>query len=340
MVDGWHRSVVNRVLVTGGLGFIGKHLCKKLLELDFQVVCLDDESSSSSDAEDFIADSAGEKGQFSFVCGSVLDHGLVSSLVQSGISTVFHLAAKLGVKNIIDNQLEAIETNVVGTHNILEAASSAKVPTFVASSSEVYGKSAAMPFVEDSDLVLGSSSVQRWGYAASKILDEFEALACCRENKLPIIVGRFFNIVGPGQLPESGMVIPKMVEAALRSRPLEVLGDGFQRRCFCHVDDCVDALVKLMLPEKPRSDLYGQIFNIGNPKNEISMLELAEKIKSKTGSMSEVKIIPYSEVYAPGTFEDMKRRLPSVAKIESAVSWSPSRSLDEIISDTVIASCR
>lgn len=340
MIDGWHHSIVNRVLVTGGLGFIGKHLCKKLLELDFQVICLDDESSSSSDAEDFIADSAREKSQFNFVCGSVLDRGLVSNLMQSGISTVFHLAAKLGVKNIIDNQLEAIETNVVGTHNILEAASSAKVPTFVASSSEVYGKSAAMPFVEDSDLVLGSTSVQRWGYAASKILDEFEALACCRENKLPTIVGRFFNIVGPGQLPESGMVIPKMVEAALASRPLEVLGDGFQRRCFCHVDDCVDALVKLMLPEKPRSDLYGQIFNIGNPKNEISMLELAEKIKSKTGSTSEVKVIPYSEVYAPGTFEDMKRRLPSVAKIESAVSWSPSRSLDEIISDTVIASCR
>lgn len=224
--DSWHHATASRVLVTGGLGFIGKHLCKKLLELDLQVVCLDDESSSTDDAKDFINTSARERGQLEFVCGSILDCGLVSRLMQSGISVVFHLGAKLGVKNIIDNQLEAIETNVIGAHNVLEAAFDARAPVFIASSSEVYGKSQKMPFKEDMDLTLGSTSVARWSYAGSKILDEFEALAYWKENGLPAVVGRFFNIVGPGQSPGSGMVIPKMVEAALAGRPLKVFGDG------------------------------------------------------------------------------------------------------------------
>lgn len=333
--DSWRHATASRVLVTGGLGFIGKHLCKKLLELDLQVMCLDDESSSTDDARDFICASAREKGQLiEFVCGSILDHGLVSRLVQSGIGVVFHLGAKLGVKNIIDNQLEAIETNVIGTHNVLEAAFDAKAPVFIASSSEVYGKGQKMPFKEDMDLALGSTSIARWSYAGSKILDEFEALAYWKENRLPVVVGRFFNIVGPGQSPGSGMVIPKMVEAALEGRPLEVLGNGQQRRCFCHVDDCVDAMLELMISQKS-SDNYGQVFNIGNPKNEISMMDLAVKITSATQSASEIKVIPYSDAYEPGTFEDMLKRLPSIEKIEHATSWTPTRSLDTIISDVV-----
>ncbi len=334
----------NRVLVTGGLGFIGKHLCKKLLELGLHVTCLDDESASTEDAKEFIEGNDQHSSQFSFVCGSVLDKSLLLRLLrEDDIDLVFHLAAKLGVKNIIDNQLEMLETNVLGTHNVLEAVSSTstEIPVFIASSSEVYGKSDAVPFTESSSLMLGPTSVARWGYAASKILDEFEALAFWHESRLPVVVGRFFNIVGPGQPPESGMVIPKMVEAALDGRPLEVLGDGLQRRCFCHVDDCVDALASLMMvsssscyPHSIHSSLFGEVFNIGNPENEVTMLDLALKTKSIVGSRSEVKLVPYSEVYSPGSFEDMRRRVPSISKLEEALGgWRPTKTLDDIVTD-------
>lgn len=322
---------IQRILVTGGLGFIGKHLCKKLLSLGFNVVSLDDESSSTDDAPDFILKKCKTPERFKSICGSILDKSLVTSVMSQNIDLVFHLAAKLGVENVIENRLETLETNILGTMNVLEAASQFKIPIFVASSSEAYGKSEDIPFKEDQNLTLGPSSVSRWGYAASKIIDEHEALACYEEEGLPVVVGRFFNIVGPGQPPESGMVIPKMISAAQSGSPISVLGNGQQQRCFCHVSDCIEALCKLMLSQK--SEVYGQIFNIGNPSNEISMLELGKMIKETEQSSSELELKDYAEVFKDGSFEDMARRMPDIEKIKNAVAWKPKKSLQRILVD-------
>lgn len=325
----------SKILVTGGLGFIGKHLCRKLLQLGFEVICLDDESASTDDAEDFILKNNINFSKFKLVCGSILDNSLLTNLICQNVDLIFHLAAKLGVKNIIDNQLEMLETNVDGTKNVLDLASSFRIPTFVASSSEVYAKNEEVPFKEDSDLKLGSPNISRWGYAASKILDEFQALANFRECQLPVVIGRFFNIVGPGQSPESGMVIPKMISAALEGKPLCVLGDGQQRRCFCHVDDCVQALCSLMLNDEVFKKAYGQIFNIGNPKNELSILQLASKIKDDFFQNIEIELRPYQEIYQLGTFEDMARRIPDINKIKQIASWKPLKTIDRILKDEI-----
>ena len=319
-----------RILVTGGLGFIGKHLCKRLLELGYTVISLDDECASTDDAPSFILDKCKTPERFRQVCGSILDNALVQSVMSQSVDLVFHLAAKLGVENVVKNRLETLETNVLGTMNVLEAASQFKIPTFVASSSEVYGKSEVIPFKEDSNLILGPSSISRWGYAASKIMDEHEALANYEEDGLPVVVGRFFNIVGPGQPPESGMVIPKMISAAQNGNPIRVLGDGQQQRCFCHVTDCVDAICKLMLPQDDK--VYGQIFNIGNPHNEITMLDLGKLIQ-KIYSAPSVELVPYNEVFKDGSFEDMARRVPDIKKIEKAVGWKPKKHLYAILAD-------
>ena len=333
-----------RAFITGGLGFIGKHLCKKLLDLGHEIVAFDDQSSSADDAEELILDSAEDPDRFTSICGSVLDYQRMEHVIRENQpDVIFHLAASLGVQNIIDNQLEMLETNVAGTKNVLELAAEKVIPAFIASSSEVYGKSSRVPFKEDGDLLLGSTGVSRWGYAASKILDEFHALAYWREERLPVVVGRFFNISGPGQMPESGMVIPKMVEAALNSRPLKVFGDGSQRRCFCHVDDAVDAMCSLMLPnldsrKNSKTVLpFGQVFNIGNPRNEISMLELAQKIVRITKSSSQIETIPYSKVFQAGSFEDMNLRIPDISKIQSFIGFQPERSLEQIVEDSSAA---
>ncbi len=322
---------IQRILVTGGLGFIGKHLCKRLLDLGYIVISLDDESASTDDAPDFILDKCKTPERFRQVCGSILDISLVQGVMSQSVDLVFHLAAKLGVENVVKNRLETLETNVLGTMNVLEAASQFKIPTFVASSSEVYGKSEVIPFKEDANLILGPSSVSRWGYAASKIMDEHEALARYEEDDLPVVVGRFFNIVGPGQPPESGMVIPKMISAAQEGSPIRVLGNGQQQRCFCHVADAVEALCKLMLSQD--SKVYGKIFNIGNPKNEITMFELGKLIQEVYSSTSRLELVPYNEVFKDGSFEDMARRVPDIKKIEEAVGWKPKKHLHMILAD-------
>ena len=325
---------IQRILVTGGLGFIGKHLCKRLLELGYTVISLDDECASTDDALDFILDKCETPDRFRQICGSILDSALVQSMMSQSVDLVFHLAAKLGVENVVKNRLETLETNVLGTMNVLEAASQFKIPTFVASSSEVYGKSEDIPFKEDSNLILGSSSISRWGYAASKIMDEHEALARYEEDDLPVVIGRFFNIVGPGQPPESGMVIPKMISAAQDGSPIIVLGDGQQRRCFCHVDDCVEALCSLMLDNDTLfKKAVGQIFNIGNPNLETSILDLALKIQREFFPGCQIEFKSYAEEYQAGMFEDMNQRIPSVEKIYKASKWKPIRSLDDILKD-------
>lgn len=327
----YQQRHIQRILVTGGLGFIGKHLCKRLLEFGYDVVCLDDASSSTDDAEDFILQGSLKNAKFKLVVGSILDRSLLSNLVCQNVDLVFHLAAKLGVENVVKNRLETLETNVLGTMNVLEATSQFKIPTFVASSSEVYGKSEVIPFKEDANLTLGPSSVSRWGYAASKIIDEHEALARYEEDDFPVVVGRFFNIVGPGQPPESGMVIPKMISAAQEGSPIRVLGNGQQQRCFCHVADAVEALCRLMLSQD--SKVYGKIFNIGNPKNEITMLDLGKLIQEVYNSTSRLELVPYNEVFKDGSFEDMTRRVPDIKKIEEAVSWKPKNHLHMILAD-------
>lgn len=325
-----------KILVTGGLGFIGKHLCKKLLRSNCEVVSFDNRCQASSDAEKFIlseVDASSAK-RFKSLHGSILDQQCINCLAMQDFNCIYHLAAVVGVKNVVDNPLKTMSTNFLGTQNVLELAAMTKTPTFIASSSEVYGKSENIPFSEDSDLVLGKSTISRWSYAASKIANEFQAFSFSKELQLPVVIGRFFNIVGAGQLSESGMVIPKMVEAALREKRLEVLGNGFQKRCFCHVDDCVEALVAMMLgPFKENA--IGQIFNVGNPDNEISMLELGEKIIDMCGNRSELSIVPYSKIFKAEDFEDVQRRMPSIEKLKNAVKWIPLKTLDEILEDVI-----
>ena len=231
---------------------------------------------------------------------------------------------------IVESPVRTIETNVHCTEVVLAQASKKRKPVFIASTSEVYGKSTSVPFHEDGDLVLGPSTTARWAYACSKAIDEFLALAYWRERKLPIVVTRLFNTVGPRQTGRYGMVVPKFVGQALGGRPLTVFGDGLQTHCFCHVGDVVRALVDLMLLG---DGAYGEIFNIGS-QEEISIYGLAERVRELTESDSEIVVVPYDEAYEEG-FEDMPRRVPDIGKIQAAVGWNPTRSLDEILGDVV-----
>ncbi|MCC7416508.1 MAG: GDP-mannose 4,6-dehydratase [Acidobacteria bacterium] len=313
-----------RVLITGGAGFIGSHLSEALLDEGHQVQVLDNLSTGSIDN---IAHLKGRTG-FEYFIDSVNNEPLLAELIDRS-DVVFHLAAAVGVKLIVEQPVYTIETNVHGTEVVLKHANKKKKLVIIASTSEVYGKSDDVPFREDSDLVMGPTPKHRWAYACSKAIDEFLALAYWKERKLPIIIVRFFNTVGPRQTGQYGMVIPNFVRQALAGEPITVFGDGTQRRAFTHVADVVGALLKLIVEPKA----VGQVINVGNTQ-ETSILALAEQVRTLTGSKSPIKLIPYDQAYESG-FEDMPRRVPSLAKIEGLIGYRPRHTLDDILEQVI-----
>ena len=313
-----------KVLITGGAGFIGSHLAERLVAEGHSVCALDDLSTGRREN---LASLEGSN-RFRLVTGTILDPCLVQALVDEA-EVIFHLAAAVGVKLIMDEPSRSILTNINGTENVLKAALKDKKLTFVASTSEVYGKATKFPFSEDDDLTIGATKNLRWSYASAKQLDEFLTLAYVREVGLPAIVLRFFNTTGPRQTGRYGMVLPNFVQSALEGRPLMVHGTGEQTRCFGHVADVVESLVRLM--DTPAAQ--GEVFNVANDQ-EVSIRGLAEQVIAATGSASEIRLIPYSDVYPVG-FEDMARRLPDVSKLERTIGFRPRRPLAEIIHDIV-----
>jgi len=309
-----------RVFITGGAGFVGSHLCEALLERGDEVSVLDNLSTGSIDN---IAHLKGRAG-FSYTIDSVENEPLLAELIDSA-DVVVHLAAAVGVKLIVERPVHTIETNVHGTEIVLKHANKKKKLVLIASTSEVYGKSTMVPFTEDADLVLGPTTRHRWAYACSKMIDEFLALAYWKERKLPVIVVRLFNTVGPRQTGQYGMVIPNFVRQALAGKPITVFGDGTQSRSFTYVGDVVRGLVALV--NEPRA--VGQVFNIGNT-SEITIGDLAERVKCLTGSASEIVRIPYDQAYEFG-FEDMPRRVPDITKVRRLVGYEPTVELDEIL---------
>jgi UDP-glucose 4-epimerase len=262
--------------------------------------------------------------RFEYTIDSSANASLVAELVDEA-DVVYHLAAAVGVGLIVESPVRTIETNVHCTEIVLAQANKKQKPVFLASTSEVYGKSAQLPYREDADLLLGPTTTGRWSYACSKAIDEFLALAYWRERRLPVVVGRFFNTVGPRQTGRYGMVVPTFVHQALTEQPISVYGDGTQRRCFCHVDDVVGAVTDLMR----RDEAYGQVFNIGST-DEISMWNLAVRVRRITASSSDIVIVPYDDAYEAG-FEDMRRRVPDTTKVQQLLGWKPTRTLDEIL---------
>jgi UDP-glucose 4-epimerase len=309
-----------RVLITGGTGFIGSHLTEALLSRGDEVLILDDLSTGSKENIRHLKNVP----KLNYWIDSVMNKPLLAELVDES-DIVVHLAAAVGVRLIIESPVRTIETNIRGTELVLEAALKKKKKVFIASTSEVYGKSTHFPFREDDDLVLGSTNKGRWSYAASKALDEFLALAYWKERKLPVVIGRFFNTIGPRQTGQYGMVVPNFVRQALEGQPITVFGAGKQSRCFCYVGDTVAAVLKLL--DAPTA--VGQVFNIGGSQ-EITIEGLANLIRAKLNSRSEISYVPYDQAYEEG-FEDMPRRVPSTDKIERYVGWHPSTSLDTTI---------
>ncbi len=311
-------------LITGGAGFIGSHLSDALLADGHTVQIIDDLSTGSIQNIAHLKTHPG----FSYVVESVNNEPLLAELVDAA-DVVFHLAAAVGVKKIVEEPVSTIETNVHGTEVVLRQANKKKKLVVLASTSEVYGKSADVPFDEEQDLVMGPTHKHRWAYACSKAIDEFLALAYHKEKKLPVVIVRLFNTVGPRQSGQYGMVIPNFVRQALLGHPLTVHGDGTQSRSFTYVGDVVRALIALA--REPRA--VGQVFNIGNGE-EITILALAEKIKAMTGSASEIQLIPYEQAYESG-FEDMPRRVPDISKIRGLVGYEPRVNLDEILTSVI-----
>ena len=313
-----------RVLITGGAGFIGSHLSERLLGLGHEVLVLDDLSTGSFDN---IAHLKGRKG-FEYFIDSVNNEPLLAELIDRS-DVVFHFAAAVGVKLIVEQPVHTIETNVHGTEVVLKHANKKKKLVVIASTSEVYGKSNDVPFREDSDLVMGPTPKHRWAYACSKAIDEFLALAYWKERKLPVIVVRFFNTVGPRQTGRYGMVIPNFVQQALSGRPITVFGDGTQSRSFTHVGDVVDALVKLI--DEPAA--IGQVINIGNVQ-EVTIGALAQRVRELTKSKSTIEFVPYDVAYESG-FEDMPRRVPDLSKITAMIGYAPRHTLDDILAQVI-----
>jgi UDP-glucose 4-epimerase len=307
-------------LLTGGAGFVGSHLADALLERGHQVQVLDDLSTG---AMDNIIRFKGRPG-FDYVIDTVMNDRLTAELVDRA-DVVFHMAAAVGVKLIVEAPVRTIETNVHGTEVVLTHASKKGKLVVIFSTSEVYGKSTAVPFREDADLVLGPTPKHRWAYACSKAIDEFLALAYHRERRLPVIVARLFNTVGPRQTGRYGMVIPNFVQQALAGQPITVFGDGTQTRSFTDVGDVVEGLIRLV--GEPRA--VGQVFNIGNAE-EVSILDLARRVRTLAGSESEIVLVPYDQAYEAG-FEDMPRRVPDMTKIQSLVGYRPTLALDDIL---------
>lgn len=311
-----------KILVTGGAGFIGSHLSEKLITLGHHVTVLDDFSTGVYQNLDLCMESNACK----VVSGSVLDTQLLKPLIEKS-EYIFHLAAAVGVFNIVNNPLGSLLTNIRGTENILELASSSNTPVLITSSSEVYGKNTSDSLKESDDRILGSPTTLRWSYSEAKAIDESLAYAYFVEKQLKTRIVRFFNTVGPRQLGAYGMVVPRFVEAALFNKPITIYGDGKQTRCFAHVFDVIDALIAIAFA----GNTVGKVINIGNDY-EISINDLARKIIGETGSKSEIVHVPYAEAYGDG-FEDMERRVPNIDLINQLVGWTPQRDLSTIISD-------
>jgi UDP-glucose 4-epimerase len=309
-----------RFLITGGAGFIGSHLAERLLQRGDTVVLLDNLSTGSMENIRHLKSSE----RMSYHLDTIENRQLLAELVDDA-DVIVHLAAAVGVKLIVESPVRTIETNVNGTQHVLEAACKKRKLVLTASTSEVYGKNTNVPFHEDADLVLGPTTKGRWSYAASKALDEFLALSYWKEKKLPVIVVRLFNTVGPRQTGRYGMVLPNFVKAALDGKPISVYGDGRQSRCFCDVRDTVEALTRLI--DTPRS--VGEVVNVGNTE-EISIEALARLVKERTCSSSPIEFIPYDQAYEPG-FEDMMRRVPSIDKLQALTGFRPQIPLNEII---------
>ncbi len=309
-----------RFLITGGAGFIGSHLTERLLDRGDQVVLLDDLSTGSIENIRHLKSHAG----LQYYLDGIENRQLLAELVDDA-DVIVHLAAAVGVKLIVESPVRTIETNVNGTQYVLEAACKKKKLVLTASTSEVYGKNTNVPFAEGADLVLGPTTKGRWSYAASKALDEFLALSYWKEKKLPVIVVRLFNTVGPRQTGRYGMVLPNFVQSALHSKPITIYGTGKQSRCFCDVRDTVEALVRLL--DTDRS--IGEVVNVGNTE-EVTIEGLARRVKERTGSSSSIEYLPYDQAYEPG-FEDMMRRVPSIDKLFSITGFRPKTSLNEII---------
>ncbi len=309
-----------RVLITGGAGFIGSHLAERMLELGNEVLIIDNLSTGSMENIRHLK----KYDHMHYFLEPIENRQLLAELVDEA-DVVFHFAAAVGVRLIVESPVRTIETNVNGTHLVLEAAAKKRKLVFLASTSEVYGKNVNVPFDEEMDLVLGPTNKGRWSYAASKALDEFLALAYWKERKLPVIVVRLFNTVGPRQTGRYGMVMPTMVGQALAGRPVTVFGSGKQSRCFCDVQDCVEAITRLARTDRA----VGEVVNVG-ADDEISIEALAELIRERTRSSSPITHVPYDQAYEPG-FEDMHRRVPSLLKLERLTDFRPQTRLPEII---------
>ena len=311
-----------RILVTGGAGFIGSHLCERLIFNGHDVISIDNLSTGCLSNLNSVTDSA----NFTSIEGSILDLDLLIPLINE-VDYVFHLAAAVGVFNIVNNPLSSLLTNIRGTENVLEAACATNTPVFLTSSSEVYGKNISGSLKESDDRILGSPTTLRWSYSEAKAIDESLAYAYFTERKLETRIVRFFNTVGPRQLGAYGMVLPRFVKFALANEPITIYGDGNQTRCFAHIYDVIEAVISVAFAE----NTIGKVINIGN-NFEISINELAKKVVSETGSSSEIIHVPYNEAYGDG-FEDMDRRVPNIELINQLVGWKPQRDLSTIISD-------
>ena len=309
-----------KYLITGGAGFIGSHLAEKLIARGDQVVIFDNLSTGSA------KNLSGINEKIKFEEGNILDKGVIDKLVAES-DYVIHLAAALGVFNIVNKPLDSLKTNLQGSEIVLEACDKYRKPVLVASTSEIYGKNDKVPLNEEDDRIIGHPLKSRWSYSEAKAVDESLAYFYYLENKLPIRIVRFFNTVGPRQVGHYGMVVPRFVTAALKNEPLSVYGSGDQIRCFCHVDDAVRALLLVMDSEKA----VGEVFNVGN-NQQISIMELAKKVIEITGSTSSIEKIAYEKAYPQG-FEDMQRRVPDISKIKQVLGWTPEINLDQIIKD-------
>jgi len=314
-----------KVFITGGAGFIGSHLAEHLLRRGDEVSVLDDLSTGRMSNIDPLVGRPG----FSHRIGSALDSPLVVEMADRADVTV-HLAAAVGVRLIVERPVHTIETNVRATEVVLDAAARKQKPVLVASTSEVYGKNVKVPFAEDDDLNLGSTMRSRWAYACSKALDEWLSFAYFREKKVPVVIARLFNTVGPRQVGRYGMVLPNFARQALRGEPITVYGDGLQARCFGHVRDTVEALTRLL----DRPEAVGNVFNIGTTR-EISILDLAKLVRARAKSESEIVLVPYEKAYDDEGFEDMPRRVPDVRKLERVTGFRCETPLEKIVDDVL-----
>ncbi|MBN1353474.1 MAG: GDP-mannose 4,6-dehydratase [Candidatus Omnitrophica bacterium] len=316
-----------KALVTGGAGFIGSHLCENLLEKKYKVYTIDNLSTGTIENIRHLKKSQ----SFHFYMDDILNEKIMRNLIRK-VDIVFHLAAAVGVKYILDNPLESIKTNVRGTEIVLELANDlGKKKVFLASTSEIYGKdrNGAALFKETDDRLLGSTTKWRWSYSCTKALDEFLSQAYYRERKLPVVIGRFFNTCGPRQTGRYGMVIPRFIKQALLDKPITVYGDGKQTRCFLYIGDAIRAITAIAEEKKA----VGEIFNIGNPRS-ITIMELAEKIRKLTNSKSKIEFVPYEKAYERG-FEDMRHRKPDISKLKSFIKFSPSVGIEELLKRTI-----